>query len=525
MNGLSFKRTAVFFWVCFFIFGFYAYCANVETQPAANEGTEQSRPKPASLPKVKLAESDNTYEKSVVMLEVVQQKWDYKTPWKQSQMVRGVGTGFIVDGKRILTNAHNISNIKYFEVKKQNVSTRFIAKVVTVGHDCDLAIVDVEDPNFYNDMVPLEFGDLPKTNSTVITCGFPMGGKQVSITEGVVSRIEVGNYSHTQSDQHLLVQTDAAINPGNSGGPVLQDGKVVGVAFQGLQSADNIGYMIPTTVIRHFLKDIGDRTYDGFGSSAVTIFEGLHNPAYRAYLQIPSETQGIVILFVQPNSTAQDIFKAGDVLTKIGDFDIDNDGMIKIYGLTLDWSEALEQKQIGETIEMAFYRDGKLQKASFKSAVNPQPLPWGLQFDKQPSYYVYAGITFTPLSRNYLQTFGAKWITDIPFPLRYLFFNSLQITSDPNVTEYVVVSEILPDEVNTYCNGFLSQVVDRINGVQVYSIKDVIRELQKTPAGDCHQITFWGGNTPMILDVAQVAQRQQAILKKYEVPSESYIEE
>jgi S1-C subfamily serine protease len=523
MNGLSLKRFAVLFGACLFSLGVYAWCQDLETQPAADESTEQTQSAPA--PRVKLAESDNTYEKSVVMLEVVQQSWDYKTPWKQSQMIRGVGTGFIIDGKRILTNAHNVSNIKYFEIKKQNVSTRYVAKVVTVGHDCDLAIIDVQDPNFYNDMIPLEFGGLPKTNSTVNTCGFPMGGKQVSITEGVVSRIEVGNYSHTQSDGHLLVQTDAAINPGNSGGPVLQDGKVVGVAFQGLQSADNIGYMIPTTVIRHFLTDIEDGTYDGFASSAVTVFEGLHNPAYRAYLQVPPEAQGIVILFVQPNSTAQDIFKVGDVLTKIGDFDIDNDGMIKIHGLTLDWSEALEQKQIGESVEIAFYRDGTLQKTSLKAALNPMPLPWGLQFDKQPSYYVYAGITFTPLSRNYLQTFGAKWVTDIPFPLRYLFFDSLQITTDPNITEYVVVSEILPDEVNTYCSGFLSQVVDRINGVQVHNIKDVIKELQKAPPGDCHQVTFCGGNTPMILDVAQVAQRQKAILEKYEIPSESYIEE
>jgi S1-C subfamily serine protease len=524
MNGIL-KHVPVFLLACQLIFSSSAWCADIEPQPAASESNQQAQPAPAPLPRVAIAAPDNTYEKSVVMLEVVQQSWDYKTPWKQSQMARGVGTGFIIDGKRILTNAHNLSNIKYFEIKKQNVSMRYTAKAVVVGHDCDLAIVDVDDPNFYNDMVPLDFGDLPKANSTVNTCGFPMGGKQVSITEGVVSRIEVGNYSHTQADQHLLVQTDAAINPGNSGGPVLQDGKVVGVAFQGLQSADNIGYMIPTTVIQHFLKDIKDGTYDGFASSAVTVFEGLHNPAYRAYLKIPTESQGIVIMFVQPKSTAEEIFKEGDVLTKIGDFDIDNDGMIKIYGLTLDWSEALEQKQIGESIEIAFYRDGTLQKASLKASVNPMPLSWGLQFDKQPSYYVYAGIAFTPLSRNFLQTFGAKWITDIPFPLRYLFYNSLQITTDPNITEYIVVSEILPDEVNTYCNGYVNQVVDRINGVQVHTIKDVIKELQKAPLGDCHQITFWGGNTPMILDAAQVAQRQKAILEKYEVSSESYIQE
>ena len=91
--------------------------------------------------------------------------------------------------------------------------------------DCDLAILVVGDPAFFEDTVPVQFGGLPRINSTVQTCGFPMGGRQISITEGVVSRLETSVYSHSQAAQHLVVQTDAAINPGNSGGPVFQGGK------------------------------------------------------------------------------------------------------------------------------------------------------------------------------------------------------------------------------------------------------------------------------------------------------------
>ena len=99
-------------------------------------------------------------------------------------------------------------------------------------------------------------------------------------------------YAHTGADSHLVIQTDAAINPGNSGGPVMQDGKVVGVAFQGLRQADNIGYMIPTTVIRHFLADINDGKYDGFGSLGVMLYPGLHNPSYKDYLKVPAGPAG-----------------------------------------------------------------------------------------------------------------------------------------------------------------------------------------------------------------------------------------
>ena len=240
-----------------------------------------------------MAANENTnYENSVVMLRCVNQDYDYVTPWKQKQMSQGIGSGFVIAGNRILTNAHNIANNKFVEVKKQNFARRYVGKVVYAGHDCDLAIIDVEEPGFYDNMIPLGIGGLPKTNSTVQTYGFPMGGSRISVTEGVVSRLQIGPYSHTQADSHLLVQTDAAINPGNSGGPVIQNGKVVGVAFQGMQSADNIGYMIPTTVIRHFLKDIEDKSYDGFGSFGFFDLSGFAQRCVRGLPECSGRRRG-----------------------------------------------------------------------------------------------------------------------------------------------------------------------------------------------------------------------------------------
>jgi S1-C subfamily serine protease len=54
----------------------------------------------------------------------------------------------------------------------------------------------------------------------------------MSVTQGIVSRVDFRTYSHSVVDQHLSIQIDAAINPGNSGGPVMQGHKVVGVAFR-----------------------------------------------------------------------------------------------------------------------------------------------------------------------------------------------------------------------------------------------------------------------------------------------------
>lgn len=118
--------------------------------------------------------------------------------------------------------------------------------------------------------------------------GYPIGGSRLSVTRGIVSRIDTTLYSHSQSVSHLTVQIDAAINPGNSGGPVLMDDKVVGVAFQGLMQANSTGYMIPMPVIKRFLQDVEDGRYDSYVELGVDFFP-LSNPAMRKHFGL-SET-------------------------------------------------------------------------------------------------------------------------------------------------------------------------------------------------------------------------------------------
>src|SRR3990170_3923539 len=122
--------------------------------------------------------------KSVVMVQIVKQGYNYTTPWKQNSTTGGVGSGFIIEGNRILTNAHNVSDSRYIIVKKYPATVEF------VGHDCDLALLKIYDTSFFDGTVPLQIGDLPQVNSTVSTFGFPMGGTHISVTEGVVSRIQ-----------------------------------------------------------------------------------------------------------------------------------------------------------------------------------------------------------------------------------------------------------------------------------------------------------------------------------------------
>jgi S1-C subfamily serine protease len=455
---------------------------------------------------------------SVVLIRSVSQDYDYTMPWKQTSMQQGSGSGLIIAGNRILTNAHNVSNCKYVEVKKQEYAKRYPATVAFIGHDCDLAILKVSDESFFAGTVPLELGDVPQANTTVTTYGFPVGGEYLSVTEGVVSRVQMDNYSHTGADSHLIIQTDAAINPGNSGGPVMQQGKVVGVAFQGLRSADNIGYMIPTTVIRHFLTDIDDERYDSFGSLGFTSYPGLHNASYKKYLKVPAQEEGIVVLSTLLNSSAENVLQSNDVITQIDDYKIDNDGKVWIDGLQLHLSEVIERKQIGDKVTITFYRDGQQQQKTLDIRLNRPVLGYAREYDKAPEYVVYGGLVFVQVTRNFLETAGSKWIFDIPCYLRYLFYYSQQLNHEHQRREYVVLAEILPDEVNAYCDSFMSLPVESVNGTDIWSLADLHKNVNQTE-GDFCVIRFMGTTQPLIIDTKKAQSRQQAILTQYQVPA------
>jgi S1-C subfamily serine protease len=459
-------------------------------------------------------------EKSVILIQSVKQDFDYLTPWKRAAMRRGVGTGFIIADNQILTNAHNVSNYRYVELRREDRAKRYPARVVFVGHDCDLALLAVDDQSFFEATAPLELAGLPEINSTVTTYGFPIGGDRISVTEGVVSRIESDTYAHSGADKHLVIQTDAAINPGNSGGPVMQGDKVVGVAFQGLREAENVGYMIPTTVIEHFLADVADGQYAGFGSMGVYLYSGLHNDAYKAHLAVPPEEDGAVVIGTMMHSSIELVLQPGDVITRADQYNVDNDGTVRMHGLRLHVSEVVEAKQIGETVDLVFYRQGRRMEAAATVALNRPVLERARQYDKPPRYVCFAGLVFVPVTRNFLETWGRDWYEEIPFYLRYLLSHSVEINTDRELKEYVVLAEIMPDEVNAYGQAFRSRIVEEINGVTIHSLEDVRDAFQQRDAS-FYSLKFMGEDRVLPIDVAEAHRRHGTILEKYQIPDEA----
>jgi S1-C subfamily serine protease len=175
--------------------------------PAPSAATATPAEPHAALPVGTPLPEGSEPEKSVVQIITTYQEPNWTAPWIFDQPHFASGTGFLIDGNRILTNAHVVAWTKELRVRKYHDPQLYFATVEFVAHDVDLAVLKIEDPKFYQGMKPLQFGDLPEVRSQVVTYGFPAGGEQISYTRGVVSRIEVENYVHPGNRAFLAVQT------------------------------------------------------------------------------------------------------------------------------------------------------------------------------------------------------------------------------------------------------------------------------------------------------------------------------
>src|SRR5437762_8054380 len=176
-------------------------------------------------------------------------------PWTKLAASQATGSGVVIEGKRILSNAHMVLYAGQVQIQANQAGDKISATVETVAPGIDLAVLKLDDESFFDSPPPLPRAkSLPDIKDVVMAYGFPQGGTSLSITKGIVSRIEFTHYNFPVSG--LRIQIDAAINPGNSGGPAVVGNQMVGLAFSHLSNSENIGYIIPCEEIELFLKDI-----------------------------------------------------------------------------------------------------------------------------------------------------------------------------------------------------------------------------------------------------------------------------
>lgn len=416
----------------------------------------------------------NAVENAVVKIFSTMRGPDPYKPWSKQAPREATGTGIVIEGKRILTNAHVVLYSSQVQVQANQSGDKLPATVEFIAPGIDLAVLKLEDESFFDTHPPLPRATLlPAVKDAVMVYGFPTGGTSLSITKGIVSRIEFAVYNFPTSG--LRIQIDAAINPGNSGGPALVGDKMIGLAFSGLRGADNIGYIIPCEEVELFLMDVADGKYDG----KPTMFDDLQtleNPALRAYLKLDKTVEGIVVH--EPDGLdASYPLKEWDVITKIGDAKVDNEGMIKLGdNLRVRLRYLIQKIAKNGKVELTVVRAGKELTVQVPvAATRPMLIP-NLE-NTYPSYFVYGPFVFSPATGVFVaglnNAMSALSASASPLALR-----RIDKPAFPGEELVVVASPFFPHKLSKGYSNAQSRVIESVNGIKLKSLQHLIEILR-----------------------------------------------
>jgi len=438
---------------------------------------------------------------------------NYQAPWSSS-MRSSTGSGAIIEGGYILTNAHVVANQAFMEVQRYGQRKRYIAKVYAVSHQTDLALLKVEEKAFFEGVTPLTFGELPNVEQKIVVYGYPMGGSTLSATIGVVSRVEHHTYAHS-GETFLAVQVDAAVNPGNSGGPALSDGKIVGVVMQVISKSQNIGYLVPMNLVQHFIEDMKDNKYDGFADLGLGT-QKLENPSIRRYYGLDDNTSGKLVNKVVHNSTLAGILEVGDILTSVDGHNIENDGTVEFRNNEYTYfHHFVDLYQMGDKVELEVIRDRKPMKvdALLKHTSDDMFLVKTTRYDTMPSYFIYGGYIFSPLTRNLIVSTKRN---------RIKLSNLASQWQESDKDEVVMMLKVLASDISRGDNDFGMWPIDTVNGETFKNFEEFYQKMEAITSRYIVLEDKFG--VQVIIDKKEAQAKQDEILKKYNIEFDKSID-
>jgi S1-C subfamily serine protease len=452
--------------------------------------------------------AQDSIRKSVVKIHSKLRTPDLLRPWAKQPAREISGTGAIIDGHRILTNAHVVLYASQIMVQADRSTERIQAEVEAIAPGIDLAILKVRDESLFEARPPLQFADdLPKIKDTVNAYGFPIGGEQLSITEGIISRVEHVRYRYGVSG--LRIQIDAALNPGNSGGPAIANDKIVGLVFSRIGKADNIGYLIPVEEIRMFLDDIKDGEYQG-KPRLPNQLQTVENAALRAKLQLDSATGGMMVTSTYSQDESYPL-KTWDVITHVGDKAIDKQGNILVGNeLRLAFHYLIPKLVTDGKLPVRVIRDGESMQVEVPVEYHSDLLIPYLK-GSYPRHFIVGPLVFTTSSQELVTAVGAKSRDMLSARKSPLVGRRFDRTKRPG-EELVLSGPRFPNPIVEGYDNKVFAAVSHVNDVEILNLADLVASIRKAE-GTYIVFTFAGYYETMVFDRQELIDSTEQILE------------
>ena len=411
----------------------------------------------------------NRYLPSVAQVRVTSYSYSIGHPWQKGSGGGSFGSAVFIDGGRLLTNAHVIDSALRIELRREGSDKWYRASIEHVSEASDLAMLKVADSEFYVGSQPARLSSKIEFGAEVVVVGFPKGGDRVSITKGVLSRTEETNYAYSAMKQ-LAYQIDAAINSGNSGGAVFTKGELVGISFQTLKEAENIGYAIPVSIIEQFVADAADGAIEGVPQLPF-IYQPIENANMQAYLGL-SEESGAYIAETVGDSNASCV-KKGDAIIAINEKQVSAHGKVETPEAgTVSIDYIASTQQVGDSLELVLVRDGKELSVKCNLKYNWNNL-WGaagINYQYFPKWVEVGGLILVEMSQ---EVFMRSEEYEIEFDeVAAAYWAGLQKGTIDQSEHAVFVSNLLDHDAKQGYDVTYS-ILKSVNGEKVGNVKSI----------------------------------------------------
>jgi len=444
--------------------------------------TNTVQPGAAAIPPASVGTNADAVANSVVKVFSTVRYPDFYRPWAKESPSEVTGSDVIIEGKRILTCAHVALYASQVQVQANQAGDKISATVECIAPGIDLAVLKLDDETFFDSHPALPRAKLlPEVKDAVMVYGYPEGGTSLSITKGIVSRIEFTSYNFPVSG--LRIQIDAAVNPGNSGGPAVVGDKMIGLAFSHLNRAENIGYIIPCEEIELFLQDVADGHYDG-KPAMFDELQTLENPALRPFLKLDKPVEGMIVHKPDSDDPAYPL-KEWDVITKIGDTPVDDQGMVKQgNNLRIRFQYLVQKTAKNGKLPLTVVRGGK--EIHIELPVSPKhPMLLPDLGNAYPSYFIYGPLVFSSASQQFVHELtsgsrGARWMSWLSYRGSPLITRISDKPAFKGEELVVVPSPFFPHKLAEGYSDPLSQVIKSVNGIPIKNLGHLVEVLRDT---------------------------------------------
>ncbi|KAF7120826.1 hypothetical protein RHSIM_Rhsim13G0033800 [Rhododendron simsii] len=500
---------------------------------------------------------------------------DFSHPWRRDHTTC-FGIGLIISGRRVLTTAHSVDHHTLLKVSGYYYDNSYRATMLAIAPECDLAILTVDDDEFWEERKPVEFGDMPSPGDKVIVDHYRefrdylhrMTARVLSLgmtrysfwgTELLAFQVTAlpqddvydftqGGYAEDNDEgisvlELVTVPKESGAVPsepgfcqlaGNKAKPIepahvsilvnvgLKEATTSGLAYDErgkcvglkLQSKGNKSDFIPVEVIKHFIQDYDKNgAYTGLPLLGIK-WQGIENPYMHAFLKMEHDQQGILITEVMPNYPESVVLKPYDVILSIDGINIDNYGTVPfLRGDWIEFSYLIGKKYTGDKVVIKVLRGSAVFEFITELATHKQFVPANI-IGRPVRYYIIGGFVFTTLSLPYIQfKHRGKVGTPDEDELDELFSQSQALYE-----EHVVLCEVLNDAINDgACAEYLvkDKVLVTFNNKSVEGLKSLV-SMVETCNEDFMKFTF-GNHKILVLPTNIAKSRTPDILKVYSI--------